>query len=460
MRRRAKGRARVRAAVLLAALAGLVSLPASAASPTVAGTWAVTDSCTAGWCAGQSFPSTWTLTVSGATVTGRISDGEAVAGTTSGASASWTLTTSGYSASMRVTVSAGGTSWSGTWSDSRHASGTTAASRTGASPGGTAGAAGQSADDTGCVGGCDNLAYDVVPALDPDPGTIVAGVGCGGASAPRATASAAADGGCDDTILFTTPNKVDTADLTEFLNSKVDLSKVVDQSQAKQMERWQLMQKTQSDIDAIENEAATPAAARAGDAAKTFQQWQNYEEGGSSPSSNQLPDVDSTLSPDFPEAGEAGTRLPASALASAPRPASAAAVLRSIYEPKPTRAEIRAFDADLTLATAPSYSPARAEARLTLVVAVLLGHAVLTRELGFDPFHAPRSARIAVLASAHAHLSSGGTARLTLRPTALGGRILRLLSFLGIAHRTTIALAVAVDRNGVEHRANVSVRIR
>jgi hypothetical protein len=118
------------------------------------GAWQVTDTCTAGWCAGGGvFPYPMTITeANGATTfTGTI-PGQAIAGSQNGADTKFTETESGYVAHFDVSVSSDDTTFSGTWSDSNAASGTVTATH------------------TACVDGCDAPEIDSIQeSLLPNP---------------------------------------------------------------------------------------------------------------------------------------------------------------------------------------------------------------------------------------------------------------------------------------------------
>ena len=114
-------------ALCAAALLGTRESPASAAGLNLTGAWQSSYHCATGWCAGQDFPDTLTLTqaVGSGTVTGSDPSGETVRGTLTGTTFAYTVTTGGYVATFTVTVSASGGSWSGNGSDNHAPSGTT-----------------------------------------------------------------------------------------------------------------------------------------------------------------------------------------------------------------------------------------------------------------------------------------------------------------------------------------------
>jgi hypothetical protein len=362
----------------------------------------------------------------------------------------------GYVATFTGRVSASDRSISGSWVSNANQSGTWTAIRAGKAPAPTKPTAPASTDQTGCVGPCVDMSYAVEPTLDPDPEEIEVGTGCGGASADRTTSSALRASflsSCIENLALYPSDTTAPADLPA-------VGVLID-AQAQQMQRWQILQQTQNQINAIQQNLAQPATAPATDAAKSYQKWQDYLN-GTPPATNAAPlsSTDTSLAPDFPTTTQADTRRLASGQSVTAAAANSSAVLRSVYMTKPTATDIRAFNSDLKLATAPVYSPARAVARLTLVVAFTIGDSVLKRELGYDPLTSKGSGKPLVLAVASGRVADKGKHRFTLRPNALGGRVLRLLSIYGLSHKTDIHLSLSVKRKGVTHHKSLPLRIR
>jgi hypothetical protein len=113
-------------------LAGvLVQVGSATGSPAkvtrISGTYAVTDHCKTNWCAGNDYTGQWTIVQKpGSTkLTGHDNAGNVLSGTTSGASAVWSLTGPSYSFIVHAKFNPSRKTFTGTWSDSRHASGST-----------------------------------------------------------------------------------------------------------------------------------------------------------------------------------------------------------------------------------------------------------------------------------------------------------------------------------------------
>ncbi len=76
---------------------------------------------------------------------------------------------------------------------------------------------------------------------------------------------------------------------------------------------------------------------------------------------------------------------------------------------------------------------------MTLLYALAIGRRAIAHDLGYRKMTQFGSRPIS-LGSAHLRLSRKGTATLTLRASALGGRVLRLMSIVGLSHHIAIQL--------------------
>ncbi|HUO37116.1 MAG TPA: hypothetical protein VMU34_04395 [Mycobacterium sp.] len=126
-------RVRVLIGVLVAAAAVGVAVSAAATQQTVTAAWSVVDHCTSGWCAGNNYTGTWTIVQKKGshTLSGHDNAGNKLTGTITGARATWTLKGASYSFVVHATFAANGKSFAGTFTDSKHASGTTHGTRPG-----------------------------------------------------------------------------------------------------------------------------------------------------------------------------------------------------------------------------------------------------------------------------------------------------------------------------------------
>ena len=101
--------------------------------PGLSGDWSVVSHCAIGWCKGQDFPDTETLTQSGSQLTGTYPQGT-ITGTVAGGKGTLTSTQAGYSSTFVFTVSADGNTLNGTWTDSHNVGGTAVEKRVSAAP--------------------------------------------------------------------------------------------------------------------------------------------------------------------------------------------------------------------------------------------------------------------------------------------------------------------------------------
>jgi hypothetical protein len=206
----------------------------------------------------------------------------------------------------------------------------------------------------------------------------------------------------------------------------------------------------------------TYPSSQAGQVSSTVQQGLGDQEQLSPSDASKLESTDSDLSPDFPpdDSGDAGDTSDLSvqraSAASVNFGPAASLVLASIYAKHPTAAEVRAFDQELALATAPTYSPARAVARITLVFAQTIGIHVIAHDLGYKRLSQLHGKAI-VLGSVGGKLKKRHKTKLTIKASALGGRILRVLDVVGLSHKVTIELKVSITPKG-KHKAHSITR--
>ena len=419
---------------------------ASAAGINVSGTWSANYHCESGWCAGSNFPATDILTQAegSRTVTGS-NGSETISGTLTGYTFNYESKVGSYKANGTLTVSADGLSWSGHASDNNGTSGTYTATRR---SGGPASEPAASGEESGCIDGCTNFQFKADPTLEPGQTSMSVGVGCGGGSAPAATASdttAPAGSGCMTglTMQAAEPGSMTTP------------TEMQDANQKAQLERWKILQDTQTKVfegqqSVTEQKAKTQS--------KEFKKWDDYIRASTDPTdATALAAADSALAGEFPT-DTTSTSASASAAALNIGP-EGPLVLASIYAAHPTAADVKAFSQEIALATSPTYSPARAVARLTLVLAVAIGRRVIAHDLGYKRLRQLASKPV-ILGSASARVAKRGKARLTIKASALGARYLRLLSVVGLSHKVTIQLRISVTPRGRTKRTSVTRNIR
>jgi hypothetical protein len=226
-----------------------------------------------------------------------------------------------------------------------------------------------------------------------------------------------------------------------------------------QLARWSQFQAVENKIFDTEQ---TVTQAKGTQAADAFKRWQEFVTVDNSAANAQnLGAADGALAGDF-VGQSAGPEADAAGAATSTTGPPAALVLASIYATHPTGADISAFRQALALATSSTYTPARAVARITLVAAVLLGERAIGHDLGFKTFRQLRRAPAITLASIHTSVPKGHSAKRVLKASALGGRILRLLSIVGLTHKISIALTVSERTSGKSgtHTVTRSLRVR
>jgi len=121
------------AAALVVTTHLVIAGPASAAStPQFGGTWNLVDTCTSSNCAGEHFSGTLHINQcpGSASFSGDLSGVNAIAGTQSGGSVMFSDSGGGYVAEFQVALSSDGQSFTGSYTDNGHGTGTTQGTRT------------------------------------------------------------------------------------------------------------------------------------------------------------------------------------------------------------------------------------------------------------------------------------------------------------------------------------------
>jgi hypothetical protein len=208
---------------------------------------------------------------------------------------------------------------------------------------------------------------------------------------------------------------------------------------------WAFFQIVQEQINKAEqsvlsNKTTTKASTQ-------FQQWQDYVNGDPAANAQKLQQVDSMLNPSFPpdstSSGQARDQLTAhTASVGMSTGPSVSLVFAAIDKTHPTHADIAAFDQELALATAPTYTPARPVARATLVFAAAIGQLQIAHDLGARTLRQAKRLRMPTLGSVRPKLRQGNHTRVTLALSAMGGRILRVLDVIGLSSRVTLTFKV------------------
>jgi hypothetical protein len=412
---RGRGRRRVVQAAVLALLLTMGWIVAAAAADSQAidltGTWSC---CGAGGAASQTF----SITDSGGSLSGSASDGEGVfasiSGSVSGDSVRivTTYTGSSYVATFVGSVNGTDTEMGGNWSSTAGQSGTWGASREGSPPGGST-----TTDDTDCLGGCQNFDFDYPATVTPGVTNLTIPVGCGSASPARDAVIA--------TVPLCLPGFTMPADFPAPPPSLFQLDPAV--------------------LQQLVEDLAGAGSTSPPQTATSVQKAANPP-----PTTEQLQDVDSETGPEFGPGTSSAIRLRtavASAVAGA-APTFLTEVIDSIAATHPSRADIAAFAQAVTEATASADSTTRALARYALVYAYAIGRRAIAYAIHVKSVKQITDRKLPVLASVRASVSLRSKSTVTLRPTALGGRVIRLYEIVGLSRHVTLKLKVNEYRSG------------
>jgi hypothetical protein len=416
-------------------VAPMVSGAASAGNADFRGTWHVSSSCCDFTITSQSASGACTGTVgaAGFTITGCSVSGDHFSFTTVQTSTSYRSANSG-------TIS--GNSLVAQFKDSNGNEVSYTATRAG-TPAGSPPNNGAPAGDerTVCFGDCSTLQVKYDSTLAPGDTSVSVGAGCDGGSAPRVTSSASsrADGeGCSvNDFLKLTPEELESLGADK-LDAKV-LNQIAKDAQNQQQQRYDSAKQIQDQINQLEQDIIRgnpppPRDPNKGDPSDQY--LRGYEAPADAAA---LAAVDNSLSGEFPvDSANTVRELATVAAVHVPSPHL---VLASVTSTHPTAAERSAFTTDVRLATAPVYSQARGLARLTLALTFDIGRLYVISDLKLN-LSKLRSAPPVTLGSAHANVPAKGSRKLTITTSALGGRVLRLLSILGLSHHTTTQLTL------------------
>ncbi len=270
-----------------------------------------------------------------------------------------------------------------------------------------------------CLGACKSASVITPKTLAPGATTLELTATCGGAKASGARASQLGTSTCP-VAATTTATK---GKLTE-------LEKIQEADAKARADRHQIMKDLQTKIFDLTQDVTTNKAKSAD---KSFQQFDGYirANAGSPDVVAALQDADSGLAGTFPpQTATASAALRARA-AQAGGPA-ASAVLHSMSASRPTKADARAYNDALALATSPTASLDRGRARLLLSLAVVVGRRVLLHDLG--------SRTTFKIAAGSARVPAGRERSLVLKATGRGGRALRILGVTGLSRKVGATL--------------------
>jgi len=131
-------------------------------------------------------------------------------------------------------------------------------------------------------------------------------------------------------------------------------------------------------------------------------------------------------------------------------------VLASIYATHPTKTDAEAFSEELALAHDTDAGLACRFARVALVDAFQLGRATIAYQLGDKRLNQLDLAKV-TLGALQAPGKKG--ALLTITPSTLGARILRLLEIAGLSHKVTITLTQTEKVHGHALRSTHRIRV-
>ena len=179
--------------------------------------------------------------------------------------------------------------------------------------------------------------------------------------------------------------------------------------------------------------------------------------------STRLQDSDTNLAPDFPTSGTASSTGSNAVVSDRARVAARLrprVVIDSVVASHPSHADVVEFARAIKLASASAYSPIRAEARLSLVAAAGIGEALLAHDLHQKSVRALFHAKLPAIASAERAVEFHRSARITLTPTPIGARVLRILEVWGLRHHVSLKLHVTERRSATSAAGTATSTIR
>jgi hypothetical protein len=226
---------------------------------------------------------------------------------------------------------------------------------------------------------------------------------------------------------------------------------IINDSLKKQGERWQILKDTQTKIFDITTDI-TRNKENTAEAAKGQARFNGYIFGSANSTDVvALQATDGELSPVFPGSGPSLNSVSSKQAAATAMP-PADLVMRALYEPAPSHAELQALQEALALANGPDYSTERAVARITLTNGLVLGQ----RLLAAQGMSAVRGKPV-VIGSTTATIPGGRSKNVTVRPSALGERMMRLVNVARGGVPVTVTVAIDLTRSGSRKHASRAI---
>jgi hypothetical protein len=271
-----------------------------------------------------------------------------------------------------------------------------------------------------CLGGCAKASVLTPTRLAAGATQLTVRAACGGSSGRVVRARAAQAGRCAFAV-----------DLRAKKDGDIGLMQGLEEEREfERGQRWEIMKELQTKIFEL-NEDVTSRKIDA--ARKEVQEFDGYihSNAGSPDVVGLLQDADAGLADAFPAQG--GTARARAAQAGGP---GAVALFRSLTAAKPRAGDAAAYADALALATSPTESLDRGRARLLLSLSVIAGRRILLDAI---------DSREVTVASGEVRVPRGADRALTLEPTPVGRRALRVLGITGLATKVSADLTVRSD---------------
>jgi hypothetical protein len=221
---------------------------------------------------------------------------------------------------------------------------------------------------------------------------------------------------------------------------------IMNDSLKKQGERWQIMKDMQTKLFDI-TQQETVRGKNAESYRKSVNEMNGYIFGSTNSTDVvALLATDAELSPLFPGSGPSlniVTNKQAAALAMPP----VDLVLLALGSATPSKAQLQALQQTLVLANSPDYSTDRAVARMNVSNGLLLGLRLLAVQ-----GTAARGKPI-VIGSTSAKIPGGRSKSVSVRPSALGERTLRLVNLARGGTPVAVTASIDLRRSGSQHHA-------
>ena len=279
-----------------------------------------------------------------------------------------------------------------------------------------------------CVGTCQQLAVELPSEVDGAGSLTPVDLTCGGGATCDVNAQTLLD-----------PEKLTVQ------------QQIINDSLKNQAARWEILKDAQTKLFDLSGDVTADKKNRNG-FRERLRDYNGYIYGSTdSTDMVALQASDAELSPLFPGSGPS-VNIVQDKQASASTMPSVDLVIRALSESTPTKAELQALRQAVALANGPDYTIDRAVARINLSNGLALGLRLVHLQLA-----STTRGRPIVIGTTSATVPGGRSRSVSVRPTSLGERALRLVNLARGNEPVAVTVSVDLRRSGSREHASRTV---